>query len=53
MIASWTGVCPACGGWITQGNANPDVGPIHPPSQVVKVRGDWVHAYCAPGADDE
>lgn len=53
MIAFFTAVCPRCGGEITQGNGNPEVGPVHPPSQVVKHHGVWVHEHCVPGGDDE
>ena len=53
MIASWEGICPRCGGRIVAGNANRELGPLYPPSNVVKVKGDWVHASCAPGGADE
>lgn len=53
MIAQFDGVCPRCGGDITKGNANPNAGPLVPPSNVVKHGADTIHATCAPGGDDE
>lgn len=50
--ATFDGSCPVCEGKIHMGNGNPDVGPVRSPEQVVKRGREWIHAACAPGADD-